>query len=317
MPPSGPHAAATALRSGPGHPHFLLKGANGEPLLLLACEGRRSPRADIRLKHVQVAFDKQFEVVNDLTGLAEVGTYCKFACMTDSPHLHRYFVELMAATANSHAQMLGQAEADAVVEALLELFRKMAAPAEKSVVGLWGELLLIHLAEDPNSFVDAWHSRATDAFDFEFETQRIEVKSTERALRQHEFSLKQVRPGRDGDLIASVTLSRSSNGKTVLDLARLISARLDERRQTKFWGLLVQTLGEDAESADEHLFELAGATDSLVFIPSAVIPAPAIDGESVAVISDVRYKADITGLAKEYQNRPRHALRRSAKLPAS
>lgn len=81
----------------------------------------------------------------------------------------------------------------------------------------------MHLAVSPEKFVDAWHLRATDGFDFAFPDKRIEVKATERPSREHDFSLKQVRSGRETDFVASITLARSSAGLSALDLGRLIA----------------------------------------------------------------------------------------------
>ena len=94
----------------------------------------------------------------------------------------------------------------------------------------------MHLAVSPEKFVDAWHLRATDGFDFAFPDKRIEVKATERPSREHDFSLKQVRSGRETDFVASITLARSSAGLSALDLGRLIAERLDAAQQANHRG---------------------------------------------------------------------------------
>lgn len=310
--PAADSGAVAAIRCGAGNQHLLVRGAFGEPALLLSTEPRTTPRADIRLKHVGVQFDRRFEIAHGDDGGTEVGNFCKFTCDPSGPHLHQYFVELMTATANTHLGMLAQETTDEVVDALLELFRKLSLPADRSVLGLWGELLLIHLASSPGEFVDAWHLRATDGFDFAFADGRIEVKTTERPSREHEFSLKQVRSGRSTDLVASVTLSRSSAGLSALDLARLIAERVEAAQQGKLWRLVIETLGDDADAEGEQRFDVQSASDALVFVHAADVPAPELSASVAPFVTDVRFRSNINALCAASALETADVLGRSA-----
>lgn len=310
--PAADAGAVVAIRCGATSQHLLIRGHCGEPALLLATEPRTNPRADIRLKHVSVMFDRRFEVANTDGDGVDVGTYSKFTCDPTSSYLHQYFVELMAATANAHSGVLSQDNADAVVDALLELFRKLSVPPTRSISGLWGELLLIHLAESPSAFVDAWHLRATDGFDFAFLDARIEVKTSERPTREHEFALRQVATGRSGDLIASIIISRSSAGITALDLTRLIAERINEARQAKLWRLVLETLGDDAEASGEQKFDLIAAAESLVFVPSKDIPAPDVSVSNAPFVTDVRFRSNISSACAASSIAKADVLRRSS-----
>ena len=264
--------------------------------MLLATETRAFPRADIRLKYVGVQFDRQFEIANGNDSSTSVGNFCKFTCDPSGFQLHQYFVELMAATASTHPGVLSAQATDEVVDVLLELFRKLSLPADQSITGLWGELLLMYLAASPAMFVDAWHLRVTDGFDFAFPDKRIEVKATERPSREHDFSLKQVRSGRETDFIASVTLARSSAGLSVLDLARLIAERLDAERQAKLWRLVLETLGEDTDIDGVQRFDAKSASDGLVFVRASDVPAPEVSANATAFVTDVRFRSNINTL---------------------
>lgn len=288
--------AVAAIRCGAGSQHLLVRGEHGEPALLLSTEPRATPRADIRLKHVGVQFDRRFEIAHGNEGCIDVGNFCKFTCDPAGPHLHQYFVELMVATANTHLGVLSAQATDEVVDVLLELFRKLSLPAGRSVTGLWGELLLIHLSASPGEFVEAWHLRATDGFDFAFADKRIEVKATERPSREHEFSLKQVRSERSTDLVASVTLSLSSAGLSALDLARLIAERLDAAKQGKLWRLVLETLGDDVDADGEQRFDLKSASDALTFVRAADVPAPEVSAGMAPFVTDVRFRSNINAL---------------------
>ena len=253
-----------------------------------------------------------FEIASGDEGVTEVGNFCKLTCEPSSPHLHQYFVELMAATASMHSGLLIQQTTDEVVGALVDLFRELSLPGERSITGLWGELLLIHLASSPGDFVDAWHLRATDSFDFAFSECRIEVKTTERPSREHDFSLKQVRSGRLDDLVVSVTVSRSSAGLSALDLARCIAERLSAAQQAKLWRLVITALGEDAEADDEQRFDMTSASDALTIVRAADIPAPDISASAAPYVTDVRFRSNINILCATSALEKTRILSRSA-----
>ena len=289
-------SAIAAIPCGSDKQHLLIRGHGGEPALLLATDPRASPRADIRLKHVGVQFDRRFEVAHGDDGSTEIGNFCKLTCDPSGSHLHEYFVELMAATAGTHPGVLSAQATDQAVDMLLELFRKLSLPTDQSVTGLWGELLLMHLADSPGRFIDAWHLRATDGFDFAFPDKRIEVKTTERVSREHVFSLNQVRSHRETDLIASITLARSSSGLSALDLARLIAERLDVAQQAKLWRLVLETLGQDADADGEQRFDAKSASDGLIFVRASDVPAPEISADVAVFVTEVRFRSNINVL---------------------
>lgn len=310
--PTADSGAVGAIPCGFGNQHLLIRGERGEPALLLSTETRTTQRADIRLKHVGVQFERRFEIANGDEGVTEVGNFCKLTCEPSSPHLHQYFVELMAATASMHAGLLIQQATDEVVGALVDLFRELSLPGERSITGLWGELLLIHLASSPGDFVDAWHLRPTDSFDFAFSECRIEVKTTERPSREHDFSLKQVRSGRLDDLVVSVTVSRSSAGLSALDLARCIAERLNAAQQAKLWRLVITALGEDAEADDEQRFDMTSASDALTIVRAADIPAPDMSASAAPYVTDVRFRSNINTLCATSALEKARILSRSA-----
>ncbi len=299
---SGDTRAISAVRCGGAKQHLLIKGNFGEPILLLATESRKTPRAPVRLKHVSIAFELRFEVTDIGAGDITNGTYCKLTCEPTSVSLHPYFVEVLAATAAVHGTTLSQSDADEAVDAMLELFRQMEGPAKTTIIGLWGELLIIHAAINAADFINAWHVAGTDTFDFAFPDARVEVKATERSVREHEFALAQVRGGRPGDLVASLMLSRSAAGLSILGLANGIAARVPPVQQQKLWTLVFSELGQDAEASDEQTFDLKATLDSLRLIPATLVPAPQINRDDEAFISNVRFRANVSKICDNDTN---------------
>ena len=288
--------AASAIRCGNEQQHLLLKGRFGEPILLIACETRINQRPGISLKHISVAFDTAYEVTSQESNEISREIFCRISSPPESQALHKYFVEVLGAVANAQPSKLSETDVDELISSLLELFRKLSIAPTKTVSGLWGELLVMFSAANPGVFIDAWHLAVSDTFDFTFSDCRLEVKSTERSTREHEVSLSQVRGGRSGDALVSVRLSRSAAGDTVLGLTRRIAARVSQQQQVKLWKLVLETLGQGVEASDEQSFDVQQAVRDLLFFCSSSIPAPTISSSDSGLISDVRYRVNLSAL---------------------
>lgn len=288
--------ATSAIRCGNEQQHLLLKGRFGEPILLISCETRHNPRPSISLKHISVAFDTMYEVMPHESSEIKRLNFSRITCAPESQTLHKYFVEILVAVANSLSSKLSETDVDEVISSLLELFRKFSFAPTKTVSGLWGELLVIFSATNPGVFIDAWHLSISDTFDFTFSDCRLEVKATERSVRVHEVSLSQVRGGRSGDGLVSVRLSRSAAGDTVLDLTRRIATLVNQQQQVKLWQLVLETLGQGADASGEQSFDVQQAVRDLLFFSSSSIPAPVVSSSDARFISDVRYRVNLSAL---------------------
>lgn len=86
---------------------------------------------------------------------------------------------------------------------------------------------------------------------------------------------------------------RLSPQVSALGLANDIAQRVPPVQQQKLWALVLAELGQDAEAADEQTFDLGAALDNLRLIPAARVPAPQINGEDKAFISNVRFRVNI------------------------
>ena len=92
-------------------------------------------------------------------------------------------------------------------------------PTRKTIQGLWAELLLLRVSNDPHALVAAWHAVPHERFDFASGPQRLEVKSNSSRRREHHFTLEQVtRGGKTTVVIASVFVERSGGGLSLRQL---------------------------------------------------------------------------------------------------
>lgn len=288
--PSGDAVTSSAIAAEATASHLLIKGQSGEPAFLLLCEGRKAPRAPISLRHVAVFFDIPFEVKLEGTSTEVVARYTRLSCSPQSPALHRWFVELIAAVTQRFPGALSSDEVDEVLASMLELFRQTSTPSVSVITGLWGELLVIYSARNPEAFVRAWHLSPSEVFDFAFPDLRLEVKTTERAAREHEVALAQVRGGRTSDCLVSIEVARSSAGSSVLELVNGIARRVDDTIAERLWRVVMGTLGTEVEGVDELRFDIGGARASLRVFQASEIPAPVVPPEFDAFVSNVRFK---------------------------
>lgn len=295
----GTDGEGKGLPCGQSSRHLLVKGAEGEPILFLNSAARAKPRAPIRLRNVVGEFDRRYALKADANSESS-GYFTTLRCLPEAAHLHPFFVEMAVATANTQSEVLSEGQVDALIEGLMDVFRQVKVPVSSTIVGLWGELVVLAGADDIDAWVAAWHDTTTDAFDFCFKDKRVEVKSTEKPQREHEFSAAQISEAQAGDFIASVQLKRSAAGHTVIELANEIASRLTEGSRAKFWSLTYATLGEDAISMDNARFDLAVARQSVLFIPSRSIPSVVVPEKFSAFVSHVRYQANIETVAQQH-----------------
>jgi hypothetical protein len=287
-------ASATEVED--GSPHLLTKGSLGEPVFLIETTGRGKPRAPAHLKNVSVDFESEFEV--QLTGASDVrhATYCRVRCLPESGALHRLFVDIVGTATSQFAQKICEKQLDDLIDGLLNVFRVARLPSSTSVLGLWGELLLIHAAEDPTPLVDGWRATPNSAFDFAINARNLEVKASSGALRVHDFSLTQTHTSERPHLVASVLVRAAADGWTVLQLARQVCRALSPARQGKVWRTVATTLGVDVDVFEEFRFDVGYSLRSLRLVRTDLLPTPHVAESDAPYISGVRFTADVTSI---------------------
>lgn len=284
-----------ALRLAGAESHYLAKGAAGEPVFLLKVQRRRAPRVPLGLRHVQVEFEVDCAVrdPDDAEGGPVSATFCRVVCDPVAPGLHPLFVNALAGAADGLPPALSPAEADRFFDDAIELFRLFAAPARNSVLGLWGELFVIAASPCPDALVTGWHVTPEQTFDFVFSAAHLEVKTTARGSRLHEFALAQLRAPQLPVYVASLVVEQGDAGDSVFDLANAIQDELSSANRAKLWRLVGQSLGGEADDAAQVRFVQTSARNSLRFYNAAELPAPEIPAAARTCVSAVRFSLDI------------------------
>jgi hypothetical protein len=173
----------------------------------------------------------------------------------------------------------------AAMRRLVKIFDR-TEPPRGSVLGLFGELCVIAASNDPASLVDAWHARVDQRFDFSADGSRLEVKTTQKDVREHVFGLPQLKPVAGATCrIASIMTTETDAGTSIGELIDKIHTRLagDADRQVKVHQQVAAALGSDWVLNLGHRFDQTQAEDTMVVLDPALVPQ--IEDPPVGVVS--------------------------------
>lgn len=161
----------------------------------------------------------------------------------------------------------------------------------KGLTGLIGELLVILTAQDRSSMVKTWHSDPSNKFDFSWENNRVEVKSTMSTSREHNFSSYQI-PGPEGTLVrvASVLIEEAEVGSNLGDLINEVVRDLEPELASKVLRQSLSSISIFPYSITRPVFDLQTSMMSIRYFDSADVPAPLI----VPGVLDMKWKATLT-----------------------
>jgi hypothetical protein len=297
--PQGTSSNQFIARSIPGfEPHRLAKGNDNTPALLISL-GTASPGyalVPINLAHLNIRHNIEC-VITQEDGTQEKGNFSIVRCVGEDHLLHAYFLRVLGSILTLIGLYPSQAEISSAINKLIELFRVMSEPARKSVQGLWAEVLLIALSTEPEVVLSAWHTTPMDLYDFNAGNQRIEVKSAAGRQRHHHFSLAQLQPLENTNvLIASMFMERSAGGTSLETLISEIRSRLPNQPELvlRLEQVVIATLGEGWKKGLQARFDRELAESSLKFYEQRIIPA--VDPQLPPTVTDVRFKSDLTNL---------------------
>lgn len=173
----------------------------------------------------------------------------------------------------------------------LDLFAAKRNLERSSVVGLWGELWLMRQATNPRSLAQGWHVEANARFDFSLDHLRIEVKTTERSLRIHRFSLAQLDSQPKPTWIASVSVVADPSGLSISELLSELIGLLPPPEKSDVARKAMSVVAGDIEAASDFRFAPSGL-NPLALVDASTIPRVIVP--KGAPISEVIFTVDIT-----------------------
>lgn len=248
----------------------------------------------VRTRHIHFIPDAR--AVIEAHGVRRIVRVAVVECCGNED-LADYFLTLI------HAVVIGPdrpVEAESVlvrVGWLVDLFSGLTAPSRRSVIGLWGELLVILNSQDPARAILAWHTDPSELFDFVDGNHAIEVKTTTSRIRCHHFRLEQLQsPDTSRGFVVSVMVQPGAEGLTVRDLVDRIVARLSGQVGLchRLESVVAASLGENwQESMTSRFAVTASCPPAAMFhaanVPTVALPLP-------AEVSRVQFEVDLSGL---------------------
>lgn len=277
--------------------HKIGVSANGQPIFFIKCEASAKANfLDSNLEFIAVQFSRECQLSNNQRNV-EKGIYTVIYLKTYSVDFQAYFLEVILLVIKKLQAIPTLQELKIEVEKLIELFSKFSKPPTKTVQGLWGELFVIAQSKKPAYLIQAWHSSAADKFDFNDGVDKIEVKSTSKTKRIHHFSIEQLNPNPNSELIiASVFVVETGVGESIFDLVKRIEEKIkDCDLSFRMNQIIAQTLGREILKSFDMYFDYHLALDSLQLYESKNIPS--IEVQSVpSEITNVHFDIDLTNI---------------------
>lgn len=282
---------------------FLAKNDNGSPVFLLHDSSAAKYNPGINFRHLSAQFHATCRVSTDVADIED--QFCLVWCDASAPELYELFVRCVGAAIEELPESSGTQELESCISQLRDLFRALAQPSSREISGLWSELFVIRQCENAYLALNLWHEDQFDRFDFSCKTLRLEVKSTVRGGRAHEFALEQLQQPIEGEgFVVSMLLQPLTGGIGVLDLAREVEAAVAEfpHLKQKLWENVAKTLGADFSDKLDKRFDEAFAERGLTVYSMNDIPRP--DTPLDPRITALRFVSDLTAVTSSLPDAP-------------
>jgi hypothetical protein len=274
---------------------FVAKLSDGSPVVLLHDTSSAAHVPSIESEYVDIQFHCTCRVSSS-EGPVEA-QFAMVRCSAIVPELHELFIRAIASAAAVLPPLCDTAKLQGILRALLDLFRSLSSPADRDIIGLWGELFIIAGSSNVVQTLRAWRAGPFERFDFSSERGCLEVKATTRAERIHTFSLEQLshRSGSSG-FVASLLLQSAAGGTGVIDLARTIDAQAKGQPllTRKLWTNVARALGSDFSGRLDRHFSYTYAEANFIVYASSDIPAPNVPDDPR--ITDISFSVNLTSV---------------------
>ncbi|HKY35318.1 MAG TPA: PD-(D/E)XK motif protein [Polyangiaceae bacterium] len=268
---------------------------DGFVMLELRPNDRTAEARQLRLRHFEYEPTMSATIRMADTGSVDTRDFLVLRCRDGEADLLAHFFHLAEGLIDYLGENPTHTEADHAVRDLVELFRAMSGQSRRTIMGLWSELLVIVDSRDPAFAAASWHADPGEQLDFVSGNQRVEIKATTRAVREHDLALDQlVLPVGGVGLVVSFMLERSDVGVSANELLEMAGNRLPTRSlaRRRLQEIVATTIGEDWRESDGTRFDLARARASRRIYD--VLSIPSVHPSLPPQVSRVRFIADLS-----------------------
>jgi hypothetical protein len=268
-----------------------------QPMFFINCTDSANVKLiDSNLEFISVQFNRKCQLKTNKNKIEE-DVYTIISLKTDSVDLQEYFLEIVFLIIKKISEKPLLKDLKIEVDTLINLFSKFSKPSTKTIQGLWAELLVIEQSCNPDYLIRSWHSSMSDKFDFNDGSDKLEIKSTSKSRRIHNFSIEQLNPNENSSLIiASIFAVETGVGKNIFGLIDLIEKRIKDKDLCfRINEIIAQTLGKDFEKSFDIFYDYQLAVDSIKYYYSEILPT--INSVIIPTqITNVRFDCDLTDI---------------------
>lgn len=292
--------------------HKLGISLNGQPMFFVKCDEKiKAKSLDTTLEFFSVQFNRHCQLINN-KGKIEEGIYTIISLKSDSDYLQEYFLKIVFVLIKNLSEKPLLKDLKIEIEKLINLFSKFSKPAIKTIQGLWAELLIIEQSKNPDYLIKSWRNSTSDKYDFNDGNDKIEVKSTTKSRRIHNFSLEQLMPNTKSKLIVSSILTiETGTGTSIFELVEIIESKLiDPNLIYRINEIVASTLGKDFEKAFDIYFDYKFSVDSVQHYDSVDIPTINISSVPSNILN-VRFDCDLNDVRTANKTRIKSKLHNS------
>lgn len=269
----------------------------GFPVILISSKFDKThlSQKNIKLKYIELTHNLECRITEN--GKSKIDNYSVIIFKSNEETLQNYFFGIAQSLLNSLSKKPTQKEVFQTFKNFVEIFRSLTETPTKTVQGLWTELLLIEQSRNPSTLINYWHIIPEEKFDFNADSEKIEVKSSSNLERVHIFTAEQLNPTNDCQvIIASVFTKQVSNGLNILNLLDKIDNRItDNELKEKLYRIVSKTLGNTFEQTTKIKYDYDLAKNSLRFYRHQDISKV----ERINIperVSEVKFKSDLTNI---------------------
>ncbi len=178
-----------------------------------------------------------------------------------------------------------------LVKQFINLFSLRHGLSDEEVTGFFGELVTLSVATSPSQLVSCWHVDSHERFDFNSPACRLEVKTSLRARRVHNFSSSQLpEPAGVSVQVVSILTQIIPNGVNVFSVYDDLRKSLDKGAILRIDEIFTKFVSKDEFKCQEILFDMDMAQATLEVYDARTIPQPIlVDG-----VLNAQWEADLT-----------------------